>query len=236
MIRLFAKKQPEQLRTRLAEVCTPKSWTWSYLFRAQLYSFALSETRNPTRVWYFCTDGPRCDRGETAAGRVHAAENGNPHCPEETGREGEAETSCCSTGLGGFRGSCSWVHMTYLSPLVLWGWRTSFCNRPFRRSRYLFKDNCSIKPWINEFVFVSRRGQLASEDETFLTENATATLSQFEKVTANLGENKHAISLIQSFILHSYSTHICIYIFYIIEQYLYLVFVNIISFSVAFLP
>lgn len=36
--------------------------------------------------------------------------------------------------------------------------------------------------------------QLTAEDETFLTENATATLSQFEKVTPNLGENKGAIS------------------------------------------
>lgn len=32
--------------------------------------------------------------------------------------------------------------------------------------------------------------QLTPEDETFLTEHATATLSQFEKVTANLGEHK----------------------------------------------
>lgn len=29
--------------------------------------------------------------------------------------------------------------------------------------------------------------QLTAEEETFLTENATATLSQFEKVTANSG-------------------------------------------------
>lgn len=36
--------------------------------------------------------------------------------------------------------------------------------------------------------------QLTAEDETFLTENATATLSQFEKVTPNLGENKDPIS------------------------------------------
>lgn len=35
--------------------------------------------------------------------------------------------------------------------------------------------------------------QLTAEDETFLTENATATLSQFEKVTPNLGENKATI-------------------------------------------
>lgn len=31
--------------------------------------------------------------------------------------------------------------------------------------------------------------QLTAEDEIFLTENATATLSQFEKVTPSLGEN-----------------------------------------------
>lgn len=30
--------------------------------------------------------------------------------------------------------------------------------------------------------------QLTAEDEAFLSENATATLSQFEKVTPNLGE------------------------------------------------
>lgn len=36
-----------------------------------------------------CTDGPRCHGGETVAGRVHAAENGNPHSLEETWREGE---------------------------------------------------------------------------------------------------------------------------------------------------
>lgn len=31
--------------------------------------------------------------------------------------------------------------------------------------------------------------QLNAEDATFLSENATATLSQFEKVTPDLGEN-----------------------------------------------
>lgn len=31
--------------------------------------------------------------------------------------------------------------------------------------------------------------QLTAEDATFLSENATATLSQFEKVTPDLGEN-----------------------------------------------
>lgn len=30
--------------------------------------------------------------------------------------------------------------------------------------------------------------QLTVEDETFLAENVTATLSQFEKITADLGE------------------------------------------------
>lgn len=37
--------------------------------------------------------------------------------------------------------------------------------------------------------------KLASEDETFLTENATATLSQFEKVTANLGSEDKILAL-----------------------------------------
>ncbi|XP_040050200.1 protein LZIC [Gasterosteus aculeatus] len=36
---------------------------------------------------------------------------------------------------------------------------------------------------------------LTSEDETFLTENATATLSQFEKVTANLGSEDKILAL-----------------------------------------
>lgn len=46
------------------------------------------------------------------------------------------------------------------------------------------------------FSFVSVSLQLTADDETFLTENATAILSQFEKVTANLGDNKRVISLI----------------------------------------
>ncbi|CAK6951285.1 protein LZIC [Scomber scombrus] len=37
--------------------------------------------------------------------------------------------------------------------------------------------------------------KLTAEDETFLSENATATLSQFEKVTANSGEYKNDLSL-----------------------------------------
>lgn len=37
----------------------------------------------------FCADGPRCHSGEAVAGRVHAAENGNPHSLEKTWREGE---------------------------------------------------------------------------------------------------------------------------------------------------
>ncbi|TNN87670.1 Protein LZIC [Liparis tanakae] len=37
--------------------------------------------------------------------------------------------------------------------------------------------------------------KLASEDERFLSENATATLSQFEKVTANLGSEDKILAL-----------------------------------------
>ncbi|KAM8864115.1 protein LZIC [Spinachia spinachia] len=36
---------------------------------------------------------------------------------------------------------------------------------------------------------------LTSEDETFLTENATATLNQFEKVTANFGSEDKILAL-----------------------------------------
>ncbi|KAL6119812.1 lzic [Pungitius sinensis] len=39
---------------------------------------------------------------------------------------------------------------------------------------------------------------LTSQDETFLTENATATLSQFEKVTANLGSEDKILALASS--------------------------------------
>lgn len=50
--------------------------------------------------------------------------------------------------------------------------------------------------------------QLTPEDETFLTENATATLSQFEKVTANQGEHKDDFTtkliLSQIFLLTSF--------------------------------
>nr|XP_040050205.1 protein LZIC isoform X2 [Gasterosteus aculeatus aculeatus] len=41
----------------------------------------------------------------------------------------------------------------------------------------------------------TRLAELTSEDETFLTENATATLSQFEKVTANLGSEDKILAL-----------------------------------------
>lgn len=37
----------------------------------------------------FWADGPRRDGGENVSGRAHAAENGNPHSPEEAGREGD---------------------------------------------------------------------------------------------------------------------------------------------------
>uniref|UniRef100_A0A3P8R8T3 Beta-catenin-interacting ICAT domain-containing protein n=1 Tax=Astatotilapia calliptera TaxID=8154 RepID=A0A3P8R8T3_ASTCA len=50
--------------------------------------------------------------------------------------------------------------------------------------------------------------KLTPEDETFLTENATATLSQFEKVTANQGEHKDDFTtkliLSQIFLLTSF--------------------------------
>lgn len=36
----------------------------------------------------FSADGPRCHRGKAAERRVHATENGNPHSPEKTRREG----------------------------------------------------------------------------------------------------------------------------------------------------
>uniref|UniRef100_A0A3B3U4U4 Leucine zipper and CTNNBIP1 domain containing n=1 Tax=Poecilia latipinna TaxID=48699 RepID=A0A3B3U4U4_9TELE len=49
--------------------------------------------------------------------------------------------------------------------------------------------------------------KLTPEDDTFLAENATATLSQFEKVTANLGEQKHFIN---SFGLSDYQCSSCI--------------------------
>ncbi|RVE70466.1 hypothetical protein OJAV_G00064280 [Oryzias javanicus] len=40
--------------------------------------------------------------------------------------------------------------------------------------------------------------KLTAEDETFLTENATATLSQFEKVTANTGSEDKIMALASS--------------------------------------
>lgn len=40
--------------------------------------------------------------------------------------------------------------------------------------------------------------QLTAEDATFLSENATATLSQFEKVTPNLGEIHFQINITAS--------------------------------------
>lgn len=40
--------------------------------------------------------------------------------------------------------------------------------------------------------------KLTAEDETFLTENATATLSQFEKVTANQGSEDKIMALASS--------------------------------------
>uniref|UniRef100_A0A3P9PMN1 Leucine zipper and CTNNBIP1 domain containing n=1 Tax=Poecilia reticulata TaxID=8081 RepID=A0A3P9PMN1_POERE len=50
--------------------------------------------------------------------------------------------------------------------------------------------------------------KLTPEDDTFLAENATATLSQFEKVTANLGEQKHFINSL--FGLSDYQHSSCI--------------------------
>uniref|UniRef100_A0A8D3BL00 Leucine zipper and CTNNBIP1 domain containing n=1 Tax=Scophthalmus maximus TaxID=52904 RepID=A0A8D3BL00_SCOMX len=52
--------------------------------------------------------------------------------------------------------------------------------------------------------------KLTTEDATFLTENATAILSQFEKVTANLGKNKHVMSQKRLFTqITGTNIHIC---------------------------
>uniref|UniRef100_A0A3B5PUR7 Leucine zipper and CTNNBIP1 domain containing n=1 Tax=Xiphophorus maculatus TaxID=8083 RepID=A0A3B5PUR7_XIPMA len=54
--------------------------------------------------------------------------------------------------------------------------------------------------------------KLTPEDDTFLAENATATLSQFEKVTANLGEQKHFMEIFINslFGLFNYQRSSCI--------------------------
>lgn len=41
----------------------------------------------------FSADGPRCHSGKAAERRVHATENGNPHSPEKTRREGDVTHS-----------------------------------------------------------------------------------------------------------------------------------------------
>lgn len=90
VIRLFAKKQPGQLRTRLAEVCNcARRACFVTLF---LRSTGISACLAKICV-SFCADGPRRHRGKAAERRVHAAENGNPHSPEKTGREGDVAHS-----------------------------------------------------------------------------------------------------------------------------------------------
>lgn len=39
-----------------------------------------------------CADGPRCHSGQAAERCVHAAENGNPHGPAKTWREGDSDS------------------------------------------------------------------------------------------------------------------------------------------------
>lgn len=43
----------------------------------------------PTICVPICADGPRCHSGQAAERLVHAAENGNPHSPAKTRREGD---------------------------------------------------------------------------------------------------------------------------------------------------
>uniref|UniRef100_A0A3Q0R4A4 Leucine zipper and CTNNBIP1 domain containing n=1 Tax=Amphilophus citrinellus TaxID=61819 RepID=A0A3Q0R4A4_AMPCI len=52
--------------------------------------------------------------------------------------------------------------------------------------------------------------KLTPEDETFLTENATATLSQFEKVTANPGEHKEVFTKLKIFSHIFLLTFVCL--------------------------
>lgn len=63
----------------------------------------------------FCADGPWCHGGETVTGRVHSAEDGNPHSLEKTGREGdECSQQRCDVFPqvdGWFTASCSSVRV-----------------------------------------------------------------------------------------------------------------------------
>ena len=126
VIRLFAKKQPGQLRTRLAEVCMRRSRIW--LRSLLLYCVYLCPRFLANYSVTLCTDGPRCHCWEAVAGCVYAAENGNPHSLEKTWREGEGHSQqrCDSHPAvhGWLRGLCSsWLHMNcQLSQ----DWRRSF--------------------------------------------------------------------------------------------------------------
>lgn len=83
VIRLFAKKQPGQLRTRLGEVSKCPGYDRGVTV------CLMSEPLSGCLVNCVCADGPGRHRGEAVAGRLHTAENGNPHSPEKAWREGD---------------------------------------------------------------------------------------------------------------------------------------------------
>lgn len=96
VIRLFAKKQPGQLRTRLAEVIWRICLIYDRVVPTVSVSIcvfdcvlSLAWPENQSHGVALCADGPRCHGGEAVTGCVHPAENGNPHSLEKTGREGQ---------------------------------------------------------------------------------------------------------------------------------------------------
>lgn len=94
VIRLFAKKQPGQLRTRLGEV---RKWPeCNCVVTVGLISEPLSQCLFDCVC--VCADGSGHHCGEAVAGRLHTAENGNPHRFEKAWRE--ADCRGCNLSLG----------------------------------------------------------------------------------------------------------------------------------------
>lgn len=75
-------------------------------------------------------------------------------------------------------------------------------HKRFPADTHLFQD-CCVKPFL--ISATCSNAQLTTEDEAFLAANASATLSHFEKVTANLGKMRiNQLLLLKQLMLNKY--------------------------------
>lgn len=125
-------------------------------------------------------DGPWCHGGQTVTWCVHTTKSRNSHSLEKTGREGE---ECVQHSF-----SNHWFTDAD------WSVTSSVTSCYSTVDLNVSEEHFQFISCVSDLCFLCLVWQLTAEDETFLSENATASLSQFEKVTGNMGKKKILIS------------------------------------------